>query len=132
MALTPDVDRLLVASFGASRLRDYEHVVCCRRDGGELVGAVGLYWIGRYLSVNQLCVDARCRGRGVGSALLRFVCAEFAGADLALYVDRGRQDTASLVRFYEKRGFEQVESAEGLAVDAEVEVLMVRVAGRGL
>ena len=131
MALTPDVDRLLVASFGASRLRDYEHVVCCRRDG-EVVGVVGLYWIGRHLSVNQLCVDARCRGRGVGSALLRFVCAEFAGADLALYVDRGREDTASLVRFYEKRGFEQVESAEGLAVDAEVEVLMVRVAGRGL
>jgi ribosomal protein S18 acetylase RimI-like enzyme len=109
-----------VASFGASRLRDYEHVVCCRRDGGELVGAVGLY-----LSVNQLCVDARCWGRGVGSALLWFVCAEFAGADLALYVDRGRQDTASLVRFYEKRGFEQVESAEGLAVDSESEVLMV-------
>ena len=122
--MTPDaVERLILRSFRESRLRDYEHVVCCER-GGELIGVVGLYRIGRYLSLNQLCVDARCRGQGVASALLGFVRAAFAGVDLALYVDRGREDTECLLRFYSKRGFEAVDAAEGLVVNGDVEVLM--------
>ena len=51
--------------------------------------------------------------------------AAFAGVDLALYVDRGREDTECLLRFYSKRGFKAVDAAEGLVVNGDVEVLMV-------
>jgi ribosomal protein S18 acetylase RimI-like enzyme len=122
-----ELSTLILGAFKESRLGAYETVVYCKM-GRVIVGMVGLYWVGRYLCLNQLCVREAYRRRGIGRLLLDGVFAMYPDAKLVLYVDKHGEDADWLVEFYEKRGFREVGSEEEtqLARDHETEYLMVR------
>lgn len=101
------VDGLLMRVFGASRLGEYERVVCCW-EGDLLVGCVGLTNLGGKLCLNQLCVEEAFRGMGVASSMLEFVSRQYPREGLVLYVDKHKGSTDCLVEFYCGRGFQVV------------------------
>ena len=128
------VETLLLSVFGASRLGEFENVVCFWR-GEKVVGCVGLNTVrcvglntvrcvglntglnrlclnqlcveeGQVsrLCLNQLCVEEGHRNRGVASSILEFV-SRWYPQDLILYVDKHREGTDYLLEFYCARGF---------------------------
>ena len=102
------VETLLLSVFGASRLGEFENVVCFWR-GEKVVGCVGLNTVrcvglNNRLCLNQLCVEEGHRNTGVASSILEFV-SRWYPQDLILYVDKHREGTDYLLEFYCARGF---------------------------
>jgi ribosomal protein S18 acetylase RimI-like enzyme len=77
-------------------------------DAGKLVGVMGLRPVhtlarGAFLHVDDLVVDAACRGRGIGRALMAHAREEAVARGMgAVFLDA--RDTA--VPFYQQLGFE--------------------------
>jgi putative acetyltransferase len=88
-----------------------EYDVWLALDGGEIVGLMAI----RDGFIDQLYVDPKAQGRGVGSELLA-KAAELSPGKLALYT---HQRNARARRFYERRGFRVV--AFGLSDPPECE-----------
>jgi ribosomal protein S18 acetylase RimI-like enzyme len=121
------VNELILRSFAESRLGDYETIAYCEL-WDRVIGAVGLYWVGKWLYLNQLCVEAKCRKQGAASWILDGVFAAYPRAAMALYVDKQGGDADWLVGFYSKRGFREVWPGDEMELprDSEREYLMVR------
>ncbi|PZS37834.1 MAG: ribosomal-protein-alanine N-acetyltransferase [Pseudonocardiales bacterium] len=81
------------------------HHYLSARDGGSLIGYVGLARVGSEAEVHTLAVDPKHQRRGIGRALLRAVLDHAVGATVFLEV---RTDNDSAIRLYRSEGFDVI------------------------
>jgi ribosomal protein S18 acetylase RimI-like enzyme len=74
---------------------------------GEPIGRLYRWRVGTALRIIDIALVPECRGRGIGTALIRSLMAEASdgGADVTLYVERFNP----AFRLYTRLGFEPVE-----------------------
>ncbi|PZS17455.1 MAG: ribosomal-protein-alanine N-acetyltransferase [Pseudonocardiales bacterium] len=75
------------------------------REGGSLIGYVGLARVGSEAEVHTLAVDPAHQRRGIGRALLRATLEHTEGATVFLEV---RTDNDSAIRLYRSEGFDVI------------------------
>lgn len=119
---------LILKSFKTSRLKFYETVIYFKDSNDKIIGFVGLYYIDKYLSLNQLCVDEEHRKNGIASLLLELVFYLYNTTSIILYIDKNKERTAYLFNFYSKKGFKEIDYLKtfNLTYDRDVEYLMIK------
>jgi ribosomal protein S18 acetylase RimI-like enzyme len=103
--------------------RDDGALLVAEDDGGKIVGLATVSWrlqlrlTGMLVSIDELVVDSRTRGAGIGKALLDEVkaiasrVAEAGGMPWRLQLETRRTRESYLREFYAKNGFREVDSA---------------------
>ncbi|MDQ2884327.1 MAG: ribosomal protein S18-alanine N-acetyltransferase [Actinomycetota bacterium] len=81
------------------------HHYLSAREGGSLIGYVGLARVGSEAEVHTLAVDPVHQRRGIGRALLRAILDHAEGATVFLEV---RTDNDSAIRLYRSEGFDVI------------------------
>ena len=71
-------------------------------EGGHVVGSIRGVLQGTVCGIHRLSVDETCRGKGLGSALLKAVEQAHPGASFALTTNAAMEDN---VRFYIRHGY---------------------------
>ncbi|HMM83867.1 GNAT family N-acetyltransferase [Azohydromonas sp.] len=122
----PDGDAVAAVDHGldeanrraAPQLADVRALACVARDadGAVIGGAVGRTW-GECAELQQLWVDARHRGRGLGTALLRRFEARAAGRGCTLVYCSTFSFQAPA--FYRRLGYEETHRIAGFACGIE-------------
>jgi ribosomal protein S18 acetylase RimI-like enzyme len=130
--LTPEerkgIHELILKSFKNSRLKFYETVVYFKDSDNKIIGFVGLYYIDKYLSLNQLCVEEEHRNNGIASLLLELIFYLYNTTSIILYIDKNKEKTNYLFDFYSRKGFKEIDYLKtfNLSYDRKVEFLMIR------
>jgi len=122
------IQELILKSFQNSRLKFYETVVYFKDSDNKIVGFVGLYYIDKYLSLNQLCVAEKHRNNGIASLLLELIFYLYNTTSIILYIDKNKEKTNYLFNFYSRKGFKEIDYLKtfNLTYDSNVEYLMIK------
>lgn len=123
-----NIHELILKSFKNSRLKFYETVVYFKDSNDKIIGFVGLYYIDKYLSLNQLCVEEEHRNNGIASLLLELIFYLYNTTSIILYIDKNKEKTNYLFDFYSRKGFKEIDYLKtfNLTYDKKVEFLMIR------
>lgn len=122
-----EINNLILLSFKKSRLKFYEAIVYYKFDN-KIIGAVGLYFIDKYLSINQLCTHKDYRNLGIASLLLSFISEKYKSTPIILYIEKNKEDTDYLYNFYLHRGFREIDYLQtfNLTYEKDIEYLMIK------
>ena len=130
--ITPDekkeMQELILKSFNESRLKFYDTVIYFTNENNKIIGFVGLYYIDKYLSINQLCIDEKYRNNGIASLLLELIFYLYHTTSIILYIDKNKESTDYLLEFYMRKGFKNIDYLKtlNLSYDDKIEYLMIR------
>jgi ribosomal protein S18 acetylase RimI-like enzyme len=121
-----EIKELILNNFQNSRLNTYENIYYYR-DNDKIIGVVGVYFINKYLSLNQLCIDKDYRRKGFATSLLSYVCNEYKNIPIILYIDKNKENTEYLYDFYLRRGFKEISYLKSfnLTYERDKEILMI-------
>ncbi len=122
-----DINNLILENFEKSRLKTYETVIYYSYNN-NIIAFVGLYFINKYLSLNQLCVHKNYRKNGLATNLLKIIDNLYFSISQILYIDKNKDTTNYLFNFYSKNGFKEIDYLKtlNLTYDKEVEYLMIK------
>lgn len=122
-----DINNLILENFEKSRLKTYETVIYYSYNN-NIIAFVGLYFINKYLSLNQLCVHKNYRKNGLATNLLKIIDNLYFFISQILYIDKNKDTTNYLFNFYSKNGFKEIDYLKtlNLTYDKEVEYLMIK------
>lgn len=122
-----EINNLILSSFKSSRINFYDNVVYYKHNN-KIIGFAGLYFIDKYLSINQLCIDKDYRNKGIATRILEFISHIYKYISLILYIDKNKENTNYLYKFYTERGFKEIDYFKtlNLTFDREVEYLMIK------
>ncbi len=86
-----------------------------------------VYFINKYLSLNQLCIDKDYRRKGLASSLLSYITDKYKNSSIILYIDKNKEDTQYLFNFYLRRGFKEISYLKtfNLTYERDKEILMI-------
>lgn len=90
------------------------------REGGELVAVAGVHVFSpayRVAALGNVTTDPRCRGRGLGAAVVAALCARLRESVTHVTLNV-KADNAAAVRLYERVGFTRVADYEEWALTA--------------
>ena len=123
-----DINNLILENFEKSRLKTYETVIYYSYNN-NIIAFVGLYFINKYLSLNQLCVHKNYRNNGLATNLLKIIDNLYIPSiPQILYIDKNKDTTNYLFNFYSKNGFKEIDYLKtlNLTYDKEIEYLMIK------
>ncbi len=122
-----DINNLILENFEKSRLKTYETVIYYSYNN-NIIAFVGLYFINKYLSLNQLCVHKNYRKNGLATNLLKIIDNLYFSISQILYIDKNKDTTNYLFNFYSKNGFKEIDYLKtlNLTYDKEIEYLMIK------
>lgn len=122
-----DINNLILENFEKSRLKTYETVIYYYKNN-NIIAFVGLYFINKYLSLNQLCVHKNYRKNGLATNLLKIIDNLYFSISQILYIDKNKDTTNYLFNFYSKNGFKEIDYLKtlNLTYDKEIEYLMIK------
>ena len=122
-----EINNLILSSFKSSRINFYDNVVYYKYEN-RIIGFAGLYFIDKYLSINQLCIDKDYRNKGIATRILEFISNIYKYIPLILYIDKNKENTNYLYKFYTERGFKEIDYFKtlNLTFDRDVEYLMIK------
>ena len=122
-----EINNLILSSFKTSRLKFYEKIVYYKIND-KIIGVAGLYFIDKYLSINQLCTHKDYRKMGIASQLLSFICEIYKSTAIILYIDKNKENTNYLYNFYINRGFKEIDYLQtfNLTYENDIEYLMIK------
>ena len=122
-----DINNLILENFEKSRLKTYETVIYYSYNN-NIIAFVGLYFINKYLSLNQLCVHKNYRKNGLATNLLKIIDNLYFSISQILYIDKNKDTTNYLFNFYSKNGFKEIDYLKTLNLncDKEIEYLMIK------
>jgi len=122
-----DINNLILENFEKSRLKTYETIIYYSYNN-NIIAFVGLYFINKYLSLNQLCVHKNYRKNGLATNLLKIIDNLYFSISQILYIDKNKDTTNYLFNFYSKNGFKEIDYLKtlNLTYDKEVEYLMIK------
>ena len=69
----------------------------------KIIGFVDLYYIDKYISINQLCVHPNYKNEGIITLMLNFISDLYKDIPIILYIDKNKENTDYLFNFYSKR-----------------------------
>ena len=122
-----NINNLILENFEKSRLKTYETVIYYSYNN-NIIAFVGLYFINKYLSLNQLCVHKNYRKNGLATNLLKIIDNLYFSISQILYIDKNKDTTNYLFNFYSKNGFKEIDYLKtlNLTYDKEIEYLMIK------
>lgn len=125
-----EINELILSNFQKSRLNTYENIYYYRDNtdnNNKIIGVVGVYFINKYLSLNQLCIDKDYRRRGLASSLLSYITDKYKNRSIILYIDKNKEETEYLFNFYLRRGFKEISYLKtfNLTYERDKEILMI-------
>ena len=122
-----DINNLILENFEKSRLKTYETVIYYSYNN-NIIAFVGLYFINKYLSLNQLCVHKNYRKNGIATNLFKVIDNLYFSISQILYIDKNKDTTNYLFNFYSKNGFKEIDYLKtlNLTYDKEIEYLMIK------
>lgn len=123
-----EIHELILSSFKSSRLKLYEKIIYYKNTNDKIVGFIGLYYIDKYLSLNQLCVHEEYRNMGIASLILELIFYLYKSTSIILYIDKNKETTDFLFDFYKRKGFKEIDYLKtlNLTYDRDVEFLMIK------
>lgn len=121
-----EINELILSNFQKSRLNTYENIYYYTYNN-KIIGVVGVYFINKYLSLNQLCIDKDYRRKGLASSLLSYITDKYKNSSIILYIDKNKEDTQYLFNFYLRRGFKEISYLKtfNLTYERDKEILMI-------
>lgn len=122
-----EIIELILISFKKSRFNFYEKVIYYKKYN-KIIGFVGLYYIDKYISINQLCVHPNYRNEGIATLILNFISELYKDTPIILYIDKNKENTNYLFNYYSKRGFAEISYLKSfnLTYDKDIEFLMIK------
>ena len=127
-----EINELILSNFQKSRLKTYETIYYYTdnnsyNNSNKIIGVIGIYFINKYLSLNQLCIHKDYRRKGLASLLLSHICNEYKNTPIILYIDKNKKDTDYLYNFYLRRGFKEISYLKtfNLTYERDKEILMI-------
>jgi len=121
-----EINNLILKSFSKSRFKYYDTCVYYKYDN-KIIAFAGLYFIDKYLSINQLCVDKDYRICGIATLLLEFIRMIYKHIPIILYINKKNKNSEYLFNFYSKRGFKEIDYLQTLNLNynKDIEYLLV-------
>ena len=124
-----EINEIILSNFKKSRLNTYENIYYYtdNNNKNKIIGVVGIYFINKYLSLNQLCIDKDYRKKGLATSLLSYIIDEYKNSSIILYVDKNKENTEYLYNFYLSRGFKEISYLKtfNLTYERDKEILMI-------
>lgn len=125
-----EINEIILSNFKKSRLNTYENIYYYTdntNNKNKIIGVVGVYFINKYLSLNQLCIDKDYRRKGLATRLLSYIIDEYKNSSIILYVDKNKENTEYLYNFYLSRGFKEISYLKtfNLTYERDKEILMI-------
>jgi N-acetylglutamate synthase-like GNAT family acetyltransferase len=125
-----EINELILSNFKKSRLNTYENIYYYNdntNNKNKIIGVVGVYFINKYLSLNQLCIDKDYRKKGLATSLLSYIIDEYKNSSIILYIDKNKENTEYLYNFYLRRGFKEISYLKtfNLTYERDKEILMI-------
>lgn len=124
-----EINEIILSNFKKSRLNTYENIYYYtdNNNKNKIIGVVGIYFINKYLSLNQLCIDKDYRRKGLATRLLSYIIDEYKNSSIILYVDKNKENTEYLYNFYLSRGFKEISYLKtfNLTYERDKEILMI-------
>jgi len=122
-----EINDLILSSFHSSRMKFYTNLVYYKYDN-KIIGFAGLYFINKYLSINQLCTHKNFRNKGIATKLLEFIQFLYKYISIILYIDKNKENTNTLYKFYTERGFKEIDYLKtlNLTYNKDIEYLMIK------
>lgn len=124
-----EINELILSNFQKSRLNTYENIYYYNYNNNKnkIIGVVGVYFINKYLSLNQLCIHKDYRKKGLATSLLSYIIDEYKNSSIILYIDKNKENTEYLYNFYLRRGFKEISYLKtfNLTYERDKEILMI-------
>jgi N-acetylglutamate synthase-like GNAT family acetyltransferase len=123
-----DINNFILDNFEKSRLNTYDIIIYFTINNNSIIAFVGLYFIHKYLSLNQLCVHINYRNKGLATNLFKIIDNLYFSIPQILYIDKNKDTTNYLFNFYSKNGFKEIDYLKtlNLTYDKEIEYLMIK------
>ncbi len=99
--------------------------VAKRRDSGEVIAFACVWVIDEEMKINNIAVHPRCRGRGVGTRLLRFLLEFAAGQGCREATLEVRPSNETALRLYRRAGFLPVGRRKQYYTDTREDALVM-------
>jgi len=82
----------------------------------------------KYLSINQLCVHKDFRNQGIATQILEFIEKLYKYISMILYIDKNKNNTNYLYKFYTQRGFKEIDYLKtfNLTYNKDDEYLLIK------
>lgn len=122
-----EINELILSSFQNSRINHYDNLVYYKYKN-RIIGFAGLYFMDKYLSINQLCVHKDFRNQGIATKLLEFIEKLYKYISMILYIDKNKNNTDYLYKFYTQRGFKEIDYLKtfNLTYNKDDEYLLIK------
>jgi len=122
-----EINELILSSFQNSRINHYDNLVYYKYEN-RIIGFAGLYFIDKYLSINQLCVHKDFRNQGIATQILEFIEKIYKYISIILYIDKNKNNTDYLYKFYTQRGFKEIDYLKtfNLTYNKDDEYLLIK------
>lgn len=122
-----EINELILSSFQNSRINHYDNLVYYKYKN-RIIGFAGLYFIDKYLSINQLCVHKDFRNQGIATQILEFIEKLYKYISMILYIDKNKNNTDYLYKFYTQRGFKEIDYLKtfNLTYNKDDEYLLIK------
>lgn len=122
-----EINELILSSFQNSRINHYDNLVYYKYKN-RIIGFAGLYFMDKYLSINQLCVHKDFRNQGIATQLLEFIEKLYKYISMILYIDKNKNNTDYLYKFYTQRGFKEIDYLKtfNLTYNKDDEYLLIK------
>ena len=122
-----EINELILSEFKSSRIDFYENMVYIKNND-KIIGFAGLYFIDKFLSINQLIIDKNHRNKKLGSKILNVIFDLYKYINIILYIDKNKENTDFLFNFYSKHGFKEIDylNTFNLTYYPDIEYLMIK------
>jgi len=122
-----EINKFILKNFKISRIKFYEKIIYYK-DNNKIIGFAGLYYIDKYISINQLCIDYNYRNKGLATSILNLISEIYNTTSIILYIDKNKENTNYLFNFYIKRGFKEIDYLKSfnLSYERDIEYLMIK------
>lgn len=122
-----EINELILSSFQNSRINHYDNLVYYKYKN-RIIGFAGLYFMDKYLSINQLCVHKDFRNQGIATQILEFIEKLYKYISMILYIDKNKNNTDYLYKFYTQRGFKEIDYLKtfNLTYNKDDEYLLIK------
>ena len=122
-----EINKFILKNFKISRIKFYEKIIYYK-DNNKIIGFAGLYYIDKYISINQLCIDYNYRNKGLATSILNLISDIYNTTSIILYIDKNKENTNYLFNFYIKRGFKEIDYLKSfnLSYERDIEYLMIK------
>lgn len=122
-----EINKFILKNFKISRIKFYEKIIYYK-DNNKIIGFAGLYYIDKYISINQLCIDNNYRNKGLATSILNLISEIYNTTSIILYIDKNKENTNYLFDFYIKRGFKEIDYLKSfnLSYERDIEYLMIK------